>query len=489
MEERVGKELEAALILREMSTLSKNPYVETKKRKHGSISTSSILSNRQTAIHGFSQGLNTFMTIDYNAMRAVTPPISLINSLSQQVLQNRSITPAHVATACALRPVYTNRQQEQQSRQGVYVTPDVSPHQTPKRTSGNIVCSTTNSSSNGSKNKKSRYLNDEILKPLAPPPKMFNFKNFLKNEDSLNTLSLLSKKNNPTAHHSQNHTQKLAPISNMSSHSILKSRILKKKTENVHNSISSNLLLELKQQEAEHLRFLKNQALTLPYPIMQQDPGPIFCQAVGHNFQNNVSLLMRKATQVPSLPSSTKCTPVNVPALPSSQEETVNSSSFKKKKICKMEDCNTPADKRTPYCVKHRGQRKCEFKECAKFAQSKTRFCIKHGGGRRCKFPNCNKGARDKVFCGAHGGGKRCKNVNCTKLAVGGDEHCTAHGGGKRCQEKGCTKSAQSSSHFCVRHGGGKKCKIISCQKVARGKLGVCMAHSTAEKDKQVKQI
>ena len=146
-------------------------------------------------------------------------------------------------------------------------------------------------------------------------------------------------------------------------------------------------------------------------------------------------------------------------------------------KLCKMEGCKIAADKRTPYCFNHKGQRKCENGNCEKFAQSKTRFCIKHGGGRRCNFPNCTKGARDTVFCGAHGGGKRCTVTSCTKLAVGRDKFCTGHGGGKRCQEQGCPKSAQSSSNFCVRHGGGRKCKVEGCVKAARGRLGVCMYH------------
>ena len=480
-----------------MSTMSKESDVEMKKRKHDSISPSPGVSNEQRLRHGFSHEFHSSMTVDCNETRAVTPPTLLANSLSQQAFQNRSLSPAPVA-ATAVVPVSssTKRQEEQNSRPGAYVSPDVSPHPTPKRTKGNAVCSTSIGCSNGRKSNQGHYLKDGIPKPLAPPPKMFNFKNFQRNEDSLNTLSLLSKKNNFNSHR-QNHIQQTAPASNLTNNSVMNNGTLEEKTRGFSNNDNRhNLLLGLKLQETERLRALKaqafnhknllrqTQATALPYPLVQQ---ALLCQAIGQNNYQDLSLLLRKVTsssQISSLPSTATCTPTSTFALQTNQEDT-GKQSIKKRKICKMEGCCTPADKRTPYCVKHRGQRKCEFKDCVKFAQSKTRFCIKHGGGRRCKYPNCNKGARDKVFCGAHGGGKRCKNINCSKLAVGGDDHCTAHGGGKRCQEKDCTKSAQSSSNFCVRHGGGKKCKIISCQKVARGKLGVCMAHSTAEKEKQ----
>ena len=154
-----------------------------------------------------------------------------------------------------------------------------------------------------------------------------------------------------------------------------------------------------------------------------------------------------------------------------------------KVKICRMEGCNDPAAKRTPYCSKHSGPRKCEFQGCKKCAQGRTRFCISHGGGRRCMHPDCNKGARDKKFCASHGGGRRCNIESCNKLAVGGGHKCTAHGGGRRCQSSGCNKSAQSSSSFCVRHGGGRKCKVENCRKVARGKSGLCMSHATQLQD------
>lgn len=148
-------------------------------------------------------------------------------------------------------------------------------------------------------------------------------------------------------------------------------------------------------------------------------------------------------------------------------------------KICRMESCELPAARRTPYCKKHSGPRKCEHDGCIKCAQGRTRFCIAHGGGRRCIQPGCNKGARDRKYCASHGGGRRCIVEHCYKLAVGGCKTCTAHGGGKRCKFDGCTKSAQSSSSFCVRHGGGRKCSFPTCNKVARGKSRLCMSHST----------
>lgn len=119
-----------------------------------------------------------------------------------------------------------------------------------------------------------------------------------------------------------------------------------------------------------------------------------------------------------------------------------------KRKICRMDDCNEEAARRTPYCKNHCGQRKCEFEGCKKCAQGRTRFCIGHGGGRRCQFEGCTKGARDKQFCASHGGGRRCNIECCTKLAVGKGRTCTAHGGGRRCQHESCSKSAQSSSDY-----------------------------------------
>ena len=150
-------------------------------------------------------------------------------------------------------------------------------------------------------------------------------------------------------------------------------------------------------------------------------------------------------------------------------------------KTCRMDNCNKPAAKRTPYCCSHRGVRKCEHESCSKCAQGRTRFCIAHGGGRRCMYYGCNKAARDKKFCAAHGGGKRCSVAGCNRLAlVSGSKSelkCTAHGGGKRCKKEGCNKSAQSGTGFCVRHGGGKKCLVQGCLKVARGKTMLCMSH------------
>lgn len=163
---------------------------------------------------------------------------------------------------------------------------------------------------------------------------------------------------------------------------------------------------------------------------------------------------------------------------------TTGTTSSNKRKLCRMDDCNEEAARRTPYCKNHCGQRKCEFQGCKKCAQGRTRFCISHGGGRRCKFQGCTKGARDKQFCASHGGGRRCNVELCTKLAVGRGSTCTAHGGGRRCQDEGCTKSAQSSSDYCVRHGGGRKCRAAKCSKVARGKLGLCMSHATQQEIK-----
>lgn len=159
-------------------------------------------------------------------------------------------------------------------------------------------------------------------------------------------------------------------------------------------------------------------------------------------------------------------------------------------KICRMDYCNSPAAKRSPYCSSHRGVRKCEHKnsdniQCSKYAQGHTRFCIAHGGGRRCQHPGCKKAARDKQFCAGHGGGKRCSVPGCERLALVSTRRgsaidilkCTAHGGGKRCHIQGCTKSAQSGTDYCVRHGGGKRCIVLGCEKVARGKTLFCMSH------------
>lgn len=159
-------------------------------------------------------------------------------------------------------------------------------------------------------------------------------------------------------------------------------------------------------------------------------------------------------------------------------------------KKCRMDDCNKPAAKRSPYCSSHRGVRKCEHKnsdniQCSKYAQGHTRFCIAHGGGRRCQHPGCKKAARDKQFCAGHGGGKRCSVPGCERLALVSTRRgstidilkCTAHGGGKRCHIQGCTKSAQSGTDYCVRHGGGKRCIVLGCKKVARGKTLFCMSH------------
>jgi hypothetical protein len=294
------------------------------------------------------------------------------------------------------------------------------------------------------------------VKPLAAPPRMHNFSNFQKNPN-MQQLSLLSKKSLMS---SSAKSIKTTTGSSTYSHS---------DTRNAFNSTPP----------------LTPQVLSPQIPPESAPAPTIFCYPVGNNIQNDKAL----SSLLIQLPPSALPDIKSAPSIATTRKRSTNkikTSATKKRKICKMEDCEIDADKRTPYCINHRGQRKCESNNCDKFAQSKTRFCIKHGGGRRCTFPNCNKGARDKFFCGAHGGGKRCTALNCPKLAVGGDNVCTAHGGGKRCQDPGCAKSAQSSSNFCVRHGGGRKCKFDGCQKVARGKMGLCMSHATATKEQQL---
>lgn len=194
------------------------------------------------------------------------------------------------------------------------------------------------------------------------------------------------------------------------------------------------------------------------------------------NLENLREALLRKATPL---------TQQHNMNLSSAQKEILKKNaqgkqeSGKNRKICRMDSCEAPAARRTPYCIKHSGPRKCEFDGCTKCAQGRTRFCIAHGGGRRCIYPGCSKGARDRKYCASHGGGRRCVVEYCYKLAVGGCNTCTAHGGGKRCKFEGCSKSAQSSSSYCVRHGGGRKCSFPRCTKVARGKSRLCMSHST----------
>lgn len=79
--------------------------------------------------------------------------------------------------------------------------------------------------------------------------------------------------------------------------------------------------------------------------------------------------------------------------------ETIALPSSKQIKICRMGDCDEPADKRKLYCSKHSGPRRCERDGCKKGAQGRTRFCIAHGGGRRCQVVGCVKGSRDGLFC------------------------------------------------------------------------------------------
>jgi hypothetical protein len=147
-------------------------------------------------------------------------------------------------------------------------------------------------------------------------------------------------------------------------------------------------------------------------------------------------------TTVNILPKIPVAVSASIPCIDSSEKIK------KKRKVCRMDDCNEDAARRTPYCKKHCGQRKCEHDGCNKCAQGRTRFCIGHGGGRRCQHEGCTKGARDKHFCASHGGGRRCNVASCSKLAVGKGRTCTAHGGGRRCQHESCSKSAQSSSDF-----------------------------------------
>jgi len=191
---------------------------------------------------------------------------------------------------------------------------------------------------------------------------------------------------------------------------------------------------------------------------------------------NHMSLLQGDINILPKASA-----PITPTALESSTEVLDDADAKKKRKICRMDDCNDEAARRTPYCKNHCGQRKCEKSGCQKCAQGRTRFCIAHGGGRRCQFEGCAKGARDKHFCASHGGGRRCNVGPCTKLAVGKGFTCTAHGGGRRCLHDTCSKSAQSSSSYCVRHGGGRKCRAVNCSKVARGKIGLCMSHATQQ--------
>ncbi len=317
------------------------------------------------------------------------------------------------------------------------------------------------------------------VKPLIPPPPMRNFDNFQKNAN-MQKLSLLAKKNSHNAHSNRNKNISDAPIQNIHKNDNSAGRAAIPEEHLISGNEIGAPLLGVLQESAAHTI-----AISAAASAMNESCPPLtFCFPTGCNLQQQFLQTLAIQAQLQCLTASSPQPVAPLPPLmtPSSaSHDTVRGSPTKKRKICKMDGCDSTADKRTPYCLKHRGQRKCEHPDgCIKFAQSKTRFCIKHGGGRRCTFPNCNKGARDKFFCGAHGGGKRCTAANCAKLAVGCDSVCTAHGGGKRCQKEGCNKSAQSSSFFCVRHGGGRKCKMDGCRKVARGKLGLCMGHATA---------
>jgi hypothetical protein len=284
------------------------------------------------------------------------------------------------------------------------------------------------------------------VNPLSPPPEIHHFDNFKLNSPNLKTVR-------STDHLATTNANEMEmKIFSALSHEAKQFKLMQM-LYNLQSSITDpNLVKSISHPVALPDPTLASSIchpVGLPYPYQSADPQ----------------------TLVPILPSSS-----------STVKKVAAKTTIKKRKICRMDQCNEDAAKRTPYCCKHSGQRKCEHAECNKYAQSRTRFCIGHGGGRRCTHPGCNKGARDKFFCASHGGGRRCKVASCQKLAVGAGEKCTAHGGGKRCQHETCTKSAQSSSNFCVRHGGGRKCKMPGCLKVARGKIGLCMSHSTAQK-------
>jgi hypothetical protein len=477
---QVAKELEAAMILQEMSTLVKSAPSVTTTRKRKYSSTNTITNTIPTAprvnatVHGFQMHPTT---------RAVTPPS----------INERTASPPPSAPQQTIAVVSPNTSPDRiENVMPSAITISLTPKKKQIKRVKNINIATTGSN----------------IKPLAAPPRMHVFSNFNKNAN-LQTLSLLSKKNtkscpppatrnlngntdvNVNATARINVTTNFNSTTNVNSTGIASTSSLEAKKAYIvaamqaerlrynnmssSNSLSSNITTgtSLMHQQIQQSQIRQDAAIT---------SAPIYCYPTGLNSQGSQSPIV-PLTQLQVLPFLTK------KVLPSSTTTTksnkIKSSPTKKRKICKMEDCEITADKRTPYCINHRGQRKCESKDCDKFAQSKTRFCIKHGGGRRCTFPNCNKGARDKFYCGAHGGGKRCSTLSCPKLAVGGDSKCTAHGGGKRCQEQNCSKSAQSSSNFCVRHGGGRKCKMDGCQKVARGKMGLCMSHATATTKEQ----
>jgi len=292
------------------------------------------------------------------------------------------------------------------------------------------------------------------ITPLMPPPQMRHFNNFS------NPVSLLSVDNRLS-------TQVSVPPPEHFSYP--------SETANASNHFVNASPLMLMSLVLNANKCLVQNEIPMCYPLAptqwQQPPMRVSAdQASSSSTYTYQNLLCPQHIMTPSaIPSGTS--DAQNPSLP-------NNKLTKKRKVCRMDTCESLAAKRTPYCTRHAGQRKCEFTECSKFAQGKTRFCISHGGGRRCLVSNCTRGARDQKYCAAHGGGRRCRFSSCTKLAVGGGFTCTAHGGGKRCQIEDCGKSAQSSSNFCVRHGGGRKCNFGGCDKVARGKTGKCMSHA-----------
>lgn len=562
-------ELEAALILQEMSSIKDScstnstptALPQTKKRKHPFMSSSSATTNTQEIVF---RGFHVPKIATITTTRSVTPLVSSL--MVPSIFQTRIVSPAPRCLSSASSDHHDHQQEEH-----FVVSPETIPRRSVTvvgqqwQSLANTSSSTKNKSMTSNQGSISCSLNNEIMKPLRAPPKMYIFNNFETNENTMNTLSLLSKRKKQQQQE-KSYPPRI-PVSNMStnkkpnSHPSRKTEPTKnKKRENSHNDAKNDAILaairaelylreiQTRRDNNNHNNILLHQALASvrqdlscpggsvqanplhtvqqqnqndnnyqllhgTFPFMQQNLGCsnenfILCHPIGQssiqqsypsstmNNNNNKrrmpsswpQSLVTRAQQEPvssvcqndtNKTSSPLTTSITTKTTIRSYKKEIKTSPSKKIKMCKMEHCEIHADTRSPYCIKHRGQRKCENDVCNKFAQSNTRFCIKHGGGRRCTFPNCDKGARGKLFCGAHGGGRRCISDECSKLAVGGDDLCTVHGGGKRCQQTDCTKSAQSSSIFCVRHGGGRKCKVHGCAKVARGKKGVCMSHES----------
>ena len=511
-------DLEAAHILKAMSTssplkpLKKRVFSSSyekafKKRKHSidlmevqhgfhlpSFTGTTSVSTSTPAYHNVQTSVeNGFI----NSRRIVTPvmhttesvkhiqnkdtAIDLLSTVTSQGLKQRGRLIESTIDSSATSPSLAPLQMEPIRERRCYSEDSTV---APRRLSSSSTSSTSSSLSSSSASQQRRYSKrdaaEKHVRPLGPPPPLHHFNNFNLNEMSLRTLSVLSQnayKNN--THHllstELSQSNSITPTATFSDVNL----------SNVNNIVNTSIATK-----AYHDIITKQQIQGGLAPVISRNTSsddddpvrlhpnllPMTSQLSEYISTNgNPMLCFQTNENATSLPKMSKIGQQTCISL--DKDSFFSSSAYK---VCKMEGCGTRADKRSPYCKNHRGQRKCENKECNKFAQSKTRYCIKHGGGRRCKFPNCNKGARDKFFCGAHGGGKRCTIANCRKLAVGGDKVCTAHGGGRRCQSMGCTKSAQSSSNFCVKHGGGRKCKMDYCEKVARGKLGFCMSHANA---------